>query len=56
MLVDDDGTFIHVNADGSRKVYAKVDNVLEWLKRKTKIRKLEIDIGLWKENDITNHP
>jgi hypothetical protein len=55
MLVDDDGVFIHENSDGSKKVYRKVENALDWLKRKTKINKVEIDITLWKENEITDH-
>jgi hypothetical protein len=52
MLVGDDGVFIHENRDGSKKVYHKVENALDWLKRKTKINRVELDITLWKEKEI----
>jgi hypothetical protein len=54
MLVDEDGVFIHENEDGSTKHYRKVENILDWLKRKTKLNKVEIGITLWKENEITS--
>lgn len=54
MLVDEDGVFIHENKDGSTKQYQKVENAIDWLKRKTKLNKIELDITLWKENEITN--
>jgi len=55
MLVDDDGVFIHANNDGSKKLYLKVENVLDWLKRKTKLNRIEIDFTLWKEDEITSN-
>jgi hypothetical protein len=55
ILETEDGAFIHENKDGSTKHYPKVENVLIWLKRKTRLNKLEIDITLWRENGIHSH-
>ena len=42
-----DGVFIHENADGTMKEYPKVEFALSWLKRKTDIRAVTLDIELW---------
>ena len=55
LLVADDGIFIHVNDNGGYKRYRKVENALDRLKRKTRITNVELDIALWKENEITGN-
>lgn len=45
-----DGIFIHENADGTMKEYAKVDFALAWLKRKTNIKEVTVDIELWQQD------
>lgn len=55
MLIANDGIFIHDNKDGSYKRYRKVENAIDWLKRKTQNNSVEIDITLWKENERTSN-
>lgn len=55
MIVADDGVFIHRNQDGSHKSYRKVENAIDWLKRKTQLNSIEIDFTIWKENEITSN-
>ena len=45
-----DGIFIHENPDGTMKEYRKVEFAVSWLKRKTKIRVVTLDIELWGED------
>jgi hypothetical protein len=51
MLECADGTFIHENLDGSIKEYKHVDYALSWLKRKTGVKEIVMNIELWK-NDL----
>jgi hypothetical protein len=51
MLECADGTFIHENLDGSIKVYKHVDDALGWLKRKTGVKEIVVNLELWK-NDL----
>lgn len=51
MLECEDGIFIHENLDGRMKEYKRVDDALHWLKRKTEVKKVIIDIELWKNDD-----
>ena len=46
-----DGTFIHENLGGSIKEYKHVDDALVWLKRKTGVKEIVVNIELWK-NDL----
>ena len=45
-----DGTFIHENLDGSIKEYKRVDDVLRWLKRKTGVKEVVVNLKLWKDD------
>jgi hypothetical protein len=47
-----DGTFIHENLDGSIKEYKHVDDALVWLKRKTGLKEIVVNLELWK-NDLS---
>jgi len=47
LLEGSDGSFIHENADGSMKEYPHADYALSWLKRKTTVREVVLDIELW---------
>jgi hypothetical protein len=47
LLECEDGTFVHENLDGSIKDYPQVTNALAWLKRKTKLKEIIVDIELW---------
>jgi hypothetical protein len=47
-----DGTFIHENFDGSIKEYKHVDDALVWLKRKTGLKEIVVNLELWK-NDLS---
>ena len=51
MLECVDGTFIHENSDGSIKEYKHVDDALSWLKRKTGVKEIVVNLELWK-NDL----
>ena len=51
MLECQDGTFIHENLDGGIKEYKRVDDALSWLKRKTGLKEIVVNIELWK-NDL----
>lgn len=51
MLECADGTFIHENLDGNPKEYKHVDDALSWLKRKTGLKEIVVNIELWK-NDL----
>jgi hypothetical protein len=42
-----DGSFIHENPDGSLKEYPNADYALNWLKRKTGLREIVVNIELW---------
>jgi hypothetical protein len=46
-----DGAFIHENLDGSVKEYKHVDDALSWLKRKTELKEIVVNLELWK-NDL----
>ena len=50
MLVCVDGTFIHENLDGSIKDYKHVDDALSWLKRKTEVKEVIVNLELWKDD------
>jgi hypothetical protein len=47
LLEGRDGSFIHEDADGSMKEYPHADYALSWLKRKTTVREVVLDIELW---------
>ena len=47
LLEGSDGSFIHENADGSMKEYPNADYALSWLKRKTSVCEVVLDIELW---------
>ena len=47
LLEGADGSFIHENPDGSMKEYPQADYALSWLKRKTSVREVVLDIELW---------
>jgi len=51
MLECADGTFIHENLDGIIKEYNRVDDALSWLKRKTGLNEIVVNLELWK-NDL----
>ncbi|MBO0860674.1 MAG: hypothetical protein J2P21_19765 [Chloracidobacterium sp.] len=51
MLDCGDETFIHENLDGSIKIYSDVEDALSWLKRKTGLKEIVVNVGLWK-NDL----
>jgi hypothetical protein len=53
MLECADGTFIHENLDGRIKEYNHVDDALSWLKRKTEVKEIVVNLELWK-NDLLN--
>jgi hypothetical protein len=42
-----DGSFIHENLDGRLKEYPHADNALNWLKRKSGVKEVLVDIELW---------
>jgi hypothetical protein len=46
-----DGIFIHENLDGGVKEYKHVDHALSWLKRKTGVKEIVVNLELWK-NDL----
>jgi hypothetical protein len=50
VLECEDGIFIHENPDETMKEYPKVDFVLAWLKRKTNVKEVIIDIELWQQD------
>ena len=54
MLETEEGIFIHQGRDGRSKEYRRVEDILDWLKRKTQLNKMEIDITIYKENEIRN--
>ena len=45
-----DGIFIHYNRDGTMKEYPKVEFALSWLKRKTDLNVVTLDIELWQQD------
>jgi hypothetical protein len=47
MLETDAGSLILENTDGYMKEYPNADNALKWLKRKTKLNDLTVDIKIW---------
>ena len=51
MLECADGIFIHENLDVSIKEYKHVDDALSWLKRKTGVKEIVVNLELWK-NDL----
>ena len=48
MLECVDESFIHKNLDGSIKEYKHVDDALSWLKRKTGVKEIVVNIELWR--------
>jgi hypothetical protein len=54
MLECMDGTFIHENLDGRIKIYNHVDDALNWLKRKTGLKEIVVNIELWKNDILSN--
>lgn len=44
-----DGIFIHENPGGTIKEYPKAEFALSWLKRKTDITLVSVDIELWQQ-------
>ena len=50
LLESADGSFIHESADGSIKEYPQVDHALSWLKRKTSIKEIVVDIEIWRSD------
>ena len=48
LLEDTDGSFIHENQDGSLKEYPHADYALNWLKRKTGLKQVVVNIELWR--------
>ena len=46
-----DESFIHENVDGSIKEYKHVDDALKWLKRKTGVKEIVVNLELWR-NDL----
>ncbi|HSB27628.1 MAG TPA: hypothetical protein VLE19_07230 [Pyrinomonadaceae bacterium] len=47
MVENSAGAFIHENLDGSIKEYPRVDDALSWLKRKTSVNSVVVDIEIW---------
>jgi hypothetical protein len=45
--------FIYENTDGSMKEYPNADYALSWLKRKTSVREIVLDINLWQTDKKT---
>jgi len=45
-----DGPLIHESSKGSIKEYPKVDHALAWLKRKTSVKEVVIDIEIWRDD------
>ena len=44
------GSFIHQRLDGTFKEYPKVENALAWLKRKTDVKEVVVDFGIWQDD------
>jgi len=44
-----DGIFIHENSDGTMKEYPKLEFALAWLKRKTAVTTVIVDVELWRD-------
>ena len=53
LLEGADGSFILENADGSMKEYPQADYALSWLKRKTSLWEVVLDIELWQTDKKT---
>ena len=47
LLETNDGCFIHEHLNGEGKEYPKVDHALLWLKRKTKVKEIVVDVEIW---------
>lgn len=47
-----DACFILENQDGSVKSYRSLPNVLDWLKRKTGVTEVVVDLALWKQDQL----
>jgi hypothetical protein len=47
LLESDNGAFIYENPEGSIKEYPSVEHALTWLKRKTELKEIIVDIELW---------
>jgi hypothetical protein len=44
------GFFYHENSNGVIKEYPRVDNALIWLKRKTTVKAVLVDIEIWQDD------
>jgi hypothetical protein len=44
------GIFIHENPNGTMKEYPNINHALSWLKRKTDLKRITVDIELWKQD------
>lgn len=50
MLEVTDSTYILENANGSIKEYPKADHALAWLKRKTSLKEVIVNIEIWRSD------
>jgi hypothetical protein len=50
LLRTDEGWLIHQTVEGEVKEYPFADHALRWLKRKTKVKEITINIELWQED------
>lgn len=50
LLECEDGMYIHENSNGVVKEYPNVNNALLWLKRKTDLKEVTVDIEIWKDD------
>jgi hypothetical protein len=42
--------FIHENVNGSIKEYNRVEDAIRWLKRKSEVKEVIVDIELWRDD------
>ena len=47
LLECNDGVYLHENLKGELKEYPRADNALRWLKRKTELKTVFVDIEIW---------
>lgn len=52
LLEGKDGTYLHENLRGELKEYPKADYALRWLKRKTGIKEIIVDIEIWNDDEM----
>ncbi len=50
LLESADGSFIHESADGSVKEYPKADYAFAWLRRKTSVKEVVVNIEIWQSD------